>query len=475
MGTLPLQIIADITVVTSSPQVAAPKFNIGLIIGSSTVIPSYGSNSRVQTFIAATWSQSMLTAGFTLSSPEYIAAQMYFSQSPQPQTLDIGRQDLTAIQTTVIDVAGTSWAVGDTFNIIQAGATYGVGKILAETAGVPSSISVLVQGTGYSVATGLTTTAISPSTGTGLTVSITAIGETCLQAAQACRLANFTWYPFMCIGAVDADHITISAWALTQTGTIYMGNSSDTAVQNGGANNLFLTLFNAASKRTWMQWSTTQSGLYPNQVYFTAAIMGQMMASNTQLANSAFTEKFSGGVPLVGVYTEPNLSTTQIANIEGSNTTSGPNGNLYLNYGNAYNVLEQGTMMAPAVFLDQILNLDVLVSNMQYSIMNLLTTVPKVPQNPAGQNMMIQAIEKALDTAVNIGFISSGVWEGQTILGLTAGTPLPTGYAVLTQNYNAWAAANPALVTLRQLPPFYVALIEAGAVHFVTVELLVQV
>jgi len=89
--------------------------------------------------------------------------------------------------------------------------------------------------------------------------------------------------------------------------------------------------------------------------------------------------------------------------------------------------------------------------------------------------MMIQAIEKALDTAVNIGFISSGVWEGQTILGLTAGTPLPTGYAVLTQNYNAWAAANPALVTLRQLPPFYVALIEAGAVHFVTVELLVQV
>jgi len=100
------------------------------------------------------------------------------------------------------------------------------------------------------------------------------------------------------------------------------------------------------------------------------------MASNTQLANSAFTEKFSGGVPLVGVYTEPNLSTTQIANIEGSNTTSGPNGNLYLNYGNAYNVLEQGTMMAPAVFLDQILNLDVLVSNMQYSIMNLLTTVP---------------------------------------------------------------------------------------------------
>ena len=50
MSTLPLQIIADITVVTSSPQVAAPKFNIGLIIGSSTFIPSYGSNSSGSDF-----------------------------------------------------------------------------------------------------------------------------------------------------------------------------------------------------------------------------------------------------------------------------------------------------------------------------------------------------------------------------------------------------------------------------------------
>ena len=40
------------------------------------------------------------------------------------------------------------------------------------------------QGTGYSVATGLSTTGGS---GTGLQVDITAIGESALQAAMACR------------------------------------------------------------------------------------------------------------------------------------------------------------------------------------------------------------------------------------------------------------------------------------------------
>jgi hypothetical protein len=222
-----------------------------------------------------------------------------------------------------------------------------------------------------------------------------------------------------------------------------------------------------------MQWATTQGGLIPTQAYFVAAVMGQTMASNTQLASSAFTEKFSGGVPLVGVFVEPNLTTTQIANIEGQSTSLGPNGNLYLNYGNSFNVLEQGTMMAPGVFFDQILNLDILASNIQFAIMNLLTSSPKIPQTDAGQQLLIQAVESALTQSANTGFIASGVWKGQNILNqITPGMALPTGFAVVSPLYKTLTSAQ---IQARQAPPIYVALIEAGAVHFVTIEVLVQI
>jgi hypothetical protein len=399
---LPLSIIADVTVITSSPQVAAPSFNTGLIIGStSTGIPITGPNPRIRKYLAATYSTAMITDGYTTASPEFIAAQMYFSQSPQPQAVFIGRQDLT-------------------------------------------------------------------------------VPETPLQAVMACRAMQPQWYCCMVCGAVDADHIAISAWVASQIGTTYFGTTSDSDVLDGTTGNVLLTIFATSAKRTWMQYATTQGGLTPNQAYFVAAVMGQAMASNSQLANSYFTEKFSGGVPLNAVVIEPGLTTSQIGNIEGVVPAQGPNGNLFLNYANAFNILEQGTMMALNVFFDQVLNLDILASNIQYAILNLLTSVPSVPQTDAGQQMLIQAVETALDTAVNVGFIAPGTWQGQTISvgpnsSVTPGQSLPAGYIVLSPSYAIWGKNNPGLVAARQAPPIYVALIEAGAVHFVTVEVLVQV
>lgn len=480
----PISIIADVTVVTSSPQVAAPTFNQGLICGPTPAIPSYGTNSRTLQFLQATYSTAMLAAGFTVNSPEYICAQMYFSQNPPPQSVIIGRQDLTALQTVAIDVAGTGWAVGDQFNIVQAGASYGVGQVTAEAGGIPSAIAIITQGTSYSIANGLTTTALGSSAGIALTVSVTAIGETPLQAFMACRTANAQWYPGMVTTAADADHIALSAWALSQVGTLYFGTTNDASVANGTAGNMAQTIFGASSKRTWLQYATTQGGIYPNQIYFVAGLMGLLMAANSQLANSAYTAKFSAGVPLQGVYVEPvgpgGLSATQIQNIEGASTTAGPNVNLFVNYGGSFNVLEQGTMMAEDVFFDQVLNLDVLASNIQYAIMNALTTSPKVGQDDASQLKLIQAVESALATSATTGFITPGIWEGQTInLGtnnsLVAGQSLPLGYIALSPSYASYRASNPGNITARIAPPIYVALIEDGAVHFTVVAVLVQI
>lgn len=470
-NSLPLSIIANVTVVVSTPQVSAPTYNTGLIIGP-TVVPNPTPANRVQMFLQSNYTTAMTGpgGGYTINSPEFIAAQMYFSQSPAPQSVYIGRRDGTAIETVTVGAGGTNYVVGDLVSVLQSGAS---GAILAVgtigTNGVVTSLNTIPgsQGTGYSVASSLTTTGGS---GTGLTVNITAIGESYLEASIACRQANSLWYPFMCCGATKADHIAISNWVLSQVGTVYFGNTSDPAVASGTPGNVLLTLYGANSKRTWMQYATTQGG-YPNQIYFVAAVMGQAMASNTQTQNSAFTEKFSGGVPLEAVYTEP-LNINQIQAIEGQVPGMGPNGNLYLNYGGAFNILEQGTMMAPLVFFDQVLNLDMLATNIQYAVLNALTSSPKIPQTDAGQQILIQAVEQACDQMVNIGFIAAGVWQGQTILNLSAGTALPNGYLVQSPKYSTMSKAD---IAARKSPPIYVALIEAGAVHFVTIQVLVQV
>jgi len=474
----PLSIIADVNIVVNSPQVNGPPFNQGLFTGTSSAIPSYGTNPRIRQYLAATFSTAMIADGFTTNSPEYICMQMYFSQSPQPQSGYVGRQDLTAIFSAIPHSgnAGTGYVVGDLVTVTQVGASNGVLRVASiGGGGAVATLTTILgeQGTGYSVATALATTG---GTGTGLEVDITAIGETCLQALQVCRAVQPSWYAAMCTAAVTADHEAISAWVLSQVGTVYFGTTQDTSSLNGLSTGLLTALFNASSKRTWMQWASTQSGLYPNQIYFTAAVMGCAMAANTQLANSAFTMKFSAGVPLEGVFVEP-LTTTQIQNIEGVSTSVGPNGNLYINYANSFNVLEQGTMSAANQFFDEILNLDILASNIQYNIMNLLTSVPKVPQTDAGQAQLIQAVEAALAQSALTGFIAGGVWEGQNIpiptvsTGLTKGTTLPNGYWVASPKV---ASLSQAQIQARQAAPIYVALIEAGAVHFVTISVQVQ-
>ena len=75
VSSLPLSEILNVAVVVSPAAAPGPAFNQALIVGSSNVIPSVGSNSRVQQFTSLT---GMLTASppFTTTDPEYLAAEV---------------------------------------------------------------------------------------------------------------------------------------------------------------------------------------------------------------------------------------------------------------------------------------------------------------------------------------------------------------------------------------------------------------
>lgn len=81
---LDLRPIVKVDINLSAKAAARKGFNVGLILGTSNVIP-VSERVRVYTSPAA-----MLADGFTNASDEYVAAQLYFNQSPQPDKLCVG-------------------------------------------------------------------------------------------------------------------------------------------------------------------------------------------------------------------------------------------------------------------------------------------------------------------------------------------------------------------------------------------------
>lgn len=377
MTTRSLDSIVDIQVLVSPLAAARSSFNQTLIIGNTNVISV---SDRLKLYESA----AEVLEDFALTDPEYIAANIYFSQSPAPDKLWIGRQD-----------SGS--------------------------------------------------------------------GETLVEALQACREASTEWYIAICLGAEYADHVACAAYIETATpSSVYAYTTSDADCLTGTASppDIFTYLKSLGYSRSIGQYATTQTAVYPNNIYAIVAIMGYACGQNSGLANSAFTLKFKQET---GIAIEP-LSSSNINVIEGNN------GNLYLEYANYYTIFEQGRM-ANGTFFDERINLDMFTNNLQLTLMDLLYQNPKIPQTDAGVTQLIQACNEACDEAVRIGFLGPGTWTGPNILNLKHDDPLPAGYLVQAEALSTQTQADR---EARKSVPLYIAIKESGAVHSVLVGVYVN-
>lgn len=364
-----LQTIVDVVIEISPLALLPPIFNQALIVGSTAVIDPLDRVKQYQTLA------QMISDHFQTTDPEYIAAALYFSQSPAPVYLWVGRQD-----------AGN--------------------------------------------------------------------GETPLIAVEACRAINYNWWAFMVCGATKEDHIALTAWAQTASPpSFYFFTTSDAEVPLATVGNVFDVNKGFMYSRSLGQYST-------DNPYAVAAIMGYAMGQNTGLNNSAYTLKFKNEI---GIATE-DIDPTQISNIEGNN------GNVYLSYGNYYNIFEQGVVPS-GQFFDEILGLDILAANIQISVMNVLYTLPKVPLTDPGMTRIITAINQACQQSVDIGFLAPGVWTGLPILNLNTNDTLSKGFLVQVP---AVSTLTDAEREARVTPHFYVAIKEAGAAHSVLIGVYVN-
>jgi hypothetical protein len=290
------------------------------------------------------------------------------------------------------------------------------------------------------------------------------VPETCLEAAQACRVGSSAWWGFGVCGAVAADHEAITGWAQAQTlagmPSMYHYTTGDAAVLAGTAGNVMAALQTLDYERAFGIYSTTQSAAWPNNIYSWAAALGAAMGLNTGLAASKFTMKFK---PLVGIAPEP-ITETQVAAIEALG------GNVYTTTANVFQWLEQGTV-PNGLFYDDLLNLDMLASDLQYSMIGGYVAAPSIPQDDPGEMVMIGLASQACDRAVTRGFVAPGVWNGVNVLNLQTGDPLPKGYSIQAQSFTTQSPADKAL---RKGMPLYIAINGAGSQHSLLIGVYVQ-
>ena len=122
---LDLRPIVKVDINLSAKAAARKGFNVGLILGSSDVIP-VSERVRVYTSPAA-----MLADGFANTSDEYVAAQLYFNQSPQPDKLCVGVIDTTNSEDKATAMEACRQANSEWYEFVALGAADAESEALA--------------------------------------------------------------------------------------------------------------------------------------------------------------------------------------------------------------------------------------------------------------------------------------------------------------------------------------------------------
>lgn len=488
---LPISRLINVSV--SLTPTAAQQQNLStlLVLGSTDVIDVV---TRMRTYSTLT----QVSADFGTSAPEYLAAQLWFAQQPQPTNLLIGRWAKTATKGRLI--CGTLSAANTliaTWNAITTGSL----KVTID-GGSQSSLTALsfaASGNLNAVAAVITAALtgatcvynavfnrfefISNSTGATSTVSFLSAGasgvdisgllaglvtssgayqangialETALTAATLFDL-NFgqQWYALQMPEAVDADHQAVAAFIEATTAYHLYGVTTQAAgVLSSASTTDIAFLLNASGyKRTVVQYSSTSA-------YAIASLLGRILTVDYTGNNTALTLMYK---------TEPSvtaeqLNTTQITTVETKSC------NIFVAYNNATSIIEPAKC-ASGDYIDTVIGSAAFAVALQTAGFNLLfTSTTKIPQTDAGTHQLIAAFEAVCIQFVQDGWLAPGTWTGQNLGTLNTNDFMPKGYyifapPVATQSASARAA--------RVSVPIQIAAKLAGAVH--TVNLAVTV
>ena len=471
---------------------AIPQRNFGalLIAGSSNVIDAV---ERVREYATLT----EVSNDFLTTSPEWLAADLFFSQAPQPSILSIGRWLQTASSAalrgnvfTLTQQPGLLTALqavtSGMFDITIGGVATHVTTVSFTGAsnlnGCASLISAKLSPTAACVwtgeqfivtttATGVTATityASTPVSGTGTDISAMlgltaasgaaapaggAAAESALAGAVALR-AHPEWYGLMfavTTPLADSDRTAIAQFIEgCDPVSIYGITTSNTQVLDPTiTTDIASVLKSMVLQRTFIQFSSST----PHAV---ASMFGRAFTTDFEANNTMITLKFKQEPGVIG----EQLTQTQAQALNGKNC------NVFVFYSNGAAIIQEGVMCG-GYFFDERQGMDWQANRIQNDVFNVLyTSLTKIPQTDAGVHILVTTVTNSLIQGVNNGLIAPGQWNASGFGQLKQGDALPLGFYV----YAPQVASQPQSIREQRIAPtIQCAMKLAGAVHFADV------
>lgn len=475
--------------VTLSPRAAARRnFGVLLIAGNTAVIDT---SERIRTYTTL----EGVAEDFGTSDPEYLAALDFFSQSPRPAILMIGRWARTATKAVLRGDIRTSaeQALANFTAITSGGFAITIDGTVRTLSSIDLSAATTLNGVAAIIQTGLSTWATCvwdavrerfdiTSTTTGATSTISTVTSTPLSAAlgittaagativagiaaesaAACAVIladkSSDWYGlvFADTNAVDADHLAVAAYVeAASISRIYGVTTQDTgALDANDDTDIASTLKAANYSRAVVQYSSTDP-------YAVVSLLGRLFTVDFTGNKTTVTAKFK---QQPGVVAEA-LTESQAAALAGKNC------NVFAAYNNDTAIIQEGTM-ANGDFIDERHGLDWLQNAAQTDLFNrLYQSKTKIPQTNAGVHQLITTLERTLAQGRTNGLIAPGVWMAEDTGPVLNGQYLPKGFQVYAQSVDDQSQAD----REARVAPLLEAVIKlAGAVHSVDVALSVN-
>lgn len=495
MSSLSTNDVVTVTVNVAPSAPVARNFSNALVLGSNTVLPLY---QRVQAFAGGgtVALSAMVAAGFTTTMEEYKAAAIWFSQSPQPQTIKIGRRMLAAqpgallgsgvssvlATYTGITAGGFDIAINGTPEQVSGLNFSGAGSMTAIAALIQTALQGLLAST-LCTWTGASFAITSPTTGTSSTVGYAVapthsgsptdvsalLGLTAGSGAQAyagVAIESMTdslnasavfdpnFYGIAIAGGSTQDIKDTMAWA--QIG-VYLHSysvSDPTAKLAATTTDLFSYAKTNGYGNSFGQWSNTP--------YAAISALARLLLVDLTQPNSAITLKFKQEP---GVAVDSFTETERLA-------LEGKNANYYASFAapgttNGFAMFAQG-VCGDGTFIDQVFNLAWAQANLQSAYFGALATaLTKIAQTDIGMQMIVQALDKVMDQARSAGIIAAGKWAGLGIGEIKSGDLLPNAYYTYASPVASQSTSDR---NARKAPPITIIATGAGAVHSGSVQ-----
>lgn len=490
-----LSVSSLINVAVNIEPVAAQglNFNSMLIMGDSNIIDTF---QRIRSYT----SLPGVASDFGTTAPEYLAADEFFSQIPQPSQVYIGRWAKTAtaglnlggVLTTAQQLASawtgiTTGGVDFTIDgvarnltglnfssvtnmnavatvIATALSTHGTcvwnGQqfvVSSSTTGVSSIVTAATAGGGTDISAQLKLTA-----GTQ-TYSVAGIAaESALAAVTIMDNLTTNWYGIMFAAGVadgdivDADHLAVAAYIEGDSNPHMYGltTSEAAALSTTDTSSIGYQLKALGYTRSFYQYSSSSP-------YAVASMFGRILTTNFLANNTTITLMYKQEP---GVAAET-LTASQAAALNQNNY------NYFANFNNNTAIIVNG-ITASGIFIDERIGVDWLANYIQTNVYNLLYQSPtKIPQTDAGTHIIVTTIEASCQQGVVNGLLAPGVWGSNGFGTLNEGDLLSKGYYVYAPPVATQAQSDR---EARKSVPIQIAAKEAGAIHDVSIILNIQ-